>query len=63
MPASARRGPSTLAKLVVGDRLNVQARACKAERDTAVLLARRVVATPVKTTTTTTATTTTTGSD
>ncbi len=57
-----RRGPSTLAKLVVGDRLNVQARACKAERDTAVLLAKRVVATPVKATTTTT-TSTTTGSN
>jgi hypothetical protein len=41
-----RRGnKATLATLVVGDRLNVQARSCKSERETAALLAARVVAT------------------
>jgi hypothetical protein len=55
-----RRGPSSLDKLVLGDRLNVQARACKAERDTAAeLLARRVVATPAKTVSSTSTTQTT----
>jgi hypothetical protein len=52
-----RQGPSTLSQLSVGDRLNVQARACMAERDAAVLLATRVVAQPAKAITDTTSTT------
>jgi len=41
-----RRGnKATLSALELGDRLNVRARSCKAERETASLLAVRVVAT------------------
>jgi hypothetical protein len=52
----------TLADLIAGDRLNVQARACKAEAGVGTALAVRIVALPAKKappTTTTTETTTT----
>jgi hypothetical protein len=57
-----RRGANTVADLLSGDRVLVQARVCKADLALATLpalMALRVVAHPAKTTTTTTTTTTT----
>jgi hypothetical protein len=64
-----RNGPATLADFVAGDRLNVQARTCKAKHGAAApssapaqLLAKRVVGHPAKTGSADSVTTTTTSS-